>query len=233
MGAAALLAALACSKGERDVAGVDAPSGSAAGSEARTDSASNRAAKTELAVRPAELGSALVAVASTTPGEAEPCERTCGRLGDCLFASEDFGEVEAGGLELECLDLCVHAPDDASARARFLTCEQRQSCGELISCAQASWDELAAVRRAPDIQGITAAAVDPCKDGCRWLYACMISGAPPGEGYLSPQDEEQLRYCEKTCESLGPAERETYAHLAECLPSHCGYGQLEHCVNYN
>ena len=145
LGAAALLAALACSnlactKVERDAVAVDAPSDAAAGPEARGRSASAAAAKTELA-RSAELdtglGHALVAVASTTPGDSEPCERTCGRLGDCLFASEDFGELEAGGLELECLDLCVHAPDEAAVRGRFLTCEERQSCGEVISCARA------------------------------------------------------------------------------------------------
>ena len=34
--------------------------------------------------------------------------------------------------------------------------------------------------------------------------------------------------CVKTCEEA--ADREIYAHLAECLPNHCSDGQIETCM---
>ncbi|PRQ04179.1 hypothetical protein ENSA5_10170 [Enhygromyxa salina] len=233
---AGLLIAGACNKSDQGAPKADSPNASVAGTEANTH-ARTRANKAASAEASADAGTglarALVSVASTSASEAEPCERTCGRLSDCLRESDDFRASEAGGLELECLSLCVHAPDDSPARASFLACEQRDDCGAVRSCAADGWTELAEVSHGPAIEGITAAAGDPCKAGCRWMYSCLISGAPPGEAYLDPQFEEQMITCENSCDSLDPADRETFVYLAECLPNHCGFGQGDECWNYN
>src|SRR5690606_9910267 len=57
------------------------------------------------------LGRSLVAVATINPDAAQPCERVCGSLGDCLLIDDAYTTAVARGLELECLDLCVHAPE--------------------------------------------------------------------------------------------------------------------------
>lgn len=213
-----ILGAGACNKPEQGKTEVDSPGSSVAGTESAKSKAGGPA--TTLGDPGSGLARSLVAVTNTPLAEASPCERTCGRLGDCLFESEDYREFEARGLELECLDLCVYTPKDAAPRTALLGCEERQACGELIACAQTNWVALGELHEGPAVEGITA-SMDPCKAGCRWLYACMFSGAPPGEAYMDPAIEEQMRLCEKTCETLDARDREAYAAFASCLPSHC------------
>jgi hypothetical protein len=225
------LGAGACNKSEPGGAGVDSPGGSVAGTESTaTGTRAGAGAEVEEGGGGRGLARSLVAVTGTSLGDASPCERTCGRIGDCLFESDDYREPEAGGLELECLDLCVHTPKDAEPHQALLKCEQRSSCGELIECAEASWAALGELREGPTVEGFTA-TVDPCKAGCRWLYSCMFSSAPPGDAYMDPAIEEQVRYCERSCENMEPQERETYINLGRCLPSHCSSGDST-CFDY-
>jgi hypothetical protein len=121
----------------------------------------------------------------------------------------------------------VHSPADSPAKREFLACATQQDCAQLQPCATQRWTALAGTRHSPAIKGVTEAA-DPCKSGCRWLYACMITGTPPGEAYLDPQFEVQMQSCIEDCED-NPGGRETMAKLAACLPTHCGYELAYEC----
>jgi hypothetical protein len=174
------------------------------------------------------LARSLVAVAATSPGEAQPCERACGRVGDCLLESKDVGEFEAGRLELACLDACVHSPESDGPRSAFLACERQSSCGELLGCARSNWDALVAAHAGPTVQGITTGG-DSCLDACQWLFSCMISGVPPSQAGLSGEYEETIRGCATNCEVLSPAEQEGYMRIRDCLHSNCGPDRHNMC----
>jgi hypothetical protein len=224
----ALLCTLACNKPETAGTDVDSPNPSGAGAERNATSTTPGSTQ---AIHHSTLGAVLVAVARTKPNEATPCERTCGRVGDCLIDEQTVNHFDAGRLELECLDLCVHTPAEAAPHTALLGCEQRSSCGELLTCARASWEPLVAIRQSPTIEGV-AAIGDPCKAGCQWLFSCIYTGAPPGQAYMAPEYEEQVRYCENACDTYGPTEREIYARLAECLPDYCSSGRFDQCMGY-
>jgi hypothetical protein len=220
------LAALAC-KPDASTGTLGSPSASAAGSEAKN--ASPHAETTSNPSNAGALARRLVAVTATRPNEAMPCERTCGRVGDCLLETRDVGEFEASRLELECLDLCVHSPESAESRSAFLACEQQSGCGELLGCARSNWDTLVANRVGPTVQGVTVGG-DPCAEGCRWLYSCIYTSAPPGQVDLGPEQEELIRYCDTACESLTGSERAQFVYWAECMPAHCSQGTFEACM---
>src|SRR5262245_54408045 len=123
---------LACNKSGESSLG--SPNGSAAGRENANSNSGRDATEHESAA--IALTRSLVTVASVTPTDALPCERTCGRVGDCLLETHDVGDFEASRLELQCLDSCVHSPADAESRTSFLACDQKSSCGELLGCAR-------------------------------------------------------------------------------------------------
>jgi hypothetical protein len=204
-----------------------------AGGAGREGASQSRAVEGTSTTGNAALARSLVAVAATSPGEAQPCERTCGRVGDCLLETGDSSsrsEFEASRLELECLDLCVHSVESDPTRSAFLACEQQSSCGELLGCARSNWDALAANRVGPTVQGVTGSG-NAC-EGCRWMYSCMITGMPPGQAYMDPVYEESIRSCEATCESISPQERETYQAFSDCLRSNCSPDRQHVCWDY-
>jgi hypothetical protein len=219
---------LACNKTDAGTSTLGSPNASVAGNEA--DKPGSKAARSSEAGSADALARSLVAVAATSLGDAQPCERTCGRVGDCLLEGGDVGEFEAGRLELECLDVCVHSPESEGSRSAFLGCEQQSGCGELLGCARSNWDALVASRTGPSVQGITASG-DACVDSCRWMYSCMFSGMPPGQATLPAEYEEYVRSCDTMCETISPAEYELYARLGDCMRSNCGSDRQNDCFN--
>lgn len=207
-----------------------APSDSVAGTEAERDphSRTHRSHDPRSSSAPS-LARSLTAVATTDASDAPPCERVCGRLGDCLLADPDFTSASASALELACLDLCVHSADAAPAQAEFLACGQQSECGQLQACAERSWTALAQVRQGPDIAGVLASA-DPCRVGCRWTYACIQTGMPPGQAPLDPHVEQWLELCEDNCER-NSYEREWYTKMANCLPTRCSPDRFGECFS--
>lgn len=217
----------ACDKS--DASGtVGSPNASAAGNEAgkpgSPGAGPNETRNADALVR------SLVAVAATSPSDAQPCERTCGRVGDCLLADEDVGEFEASRLELECLDVCVHAPENEAARSAFLACDEPSGCGELLGCARLNWDALVAARSGPAVQGITTGGGDSCFDSCQWWLSCMVNGVSPDQAPLPSEYEESLRSCEMQCET-SPAERDLYRNLGECARANCSPERLMACYD--
>ena len=221
------LAVLACNK--REESSIGSPSGSAAGSENAGSTSGRDSGDPSGAIA---LTRSLVTVASVPPTDAQPCERTCGRVGDCLLETHDVDDFEASRLELECLDACVHSPADAEPRTSFLACEQKSSCGDLLGCARTSWNSLMASRVGPVVSGVTTGG-DKCIEGCRWMYWCIFTSSPPGSTYLDPAYEEIIRGCEAGCQTYQPAERAQYEYWSECMPSHCSQEQYTACLNYN
>ena len=206
-----------CKKAEGERA--SAPAASVAGTEAkRSDrSPSSRPLDNNRDGKPA---TSLIAVATTSASEAQPCERVCGNLGDCLLADDDYSSATAGGLELMCLDMCVHATDDAAAKAEFLACGSQSECGPLQACAERTWTALAEARTAPAIEGVAAPVADPCKLGCRWVYACMY-GSKPGDAWVDPQTEQNLNDCFSACEQLPPQDIQYLPKMPACLAHRC------------
>lgn len=223
------LAVLACNKSEQGGRVVEQPSGAGAGGESTRAGKSN----SNTASESTELAHRFVAVAATAPAEAEPCERTCGRVGDCLLETRDVDEFEAARLELECLDLCVHSPDDAKPRTAFLACEQQSACGEVLGCARSNWDALVAAHVRPAFVDTTVSSgSDRCIDGCYWLFSCVLTGAPPDAGRWSTTEyENYIRECAKNCESATEQERAMWVYFAECMQTHCSMHGYESCLS--
>ena len=157
-----------------------------------------------------------VGVVALDLGETRPCEQLCGRVGDCLLEGEDYQDNAAANLELECLDLCVHAPPTATARQQFLACESRDGCGPLTQCASDQWMALRGVRKGPEIASVDVAQ-DACRLGCTWLYHCLFTGAPPGEAELESGLQENLQTCKDQCDDVSPGEVEHLSKMYECL----------------
>jgi hypothetical protein len=226
-------ALLAC-KGDAGTSTLGSPNASAAGHEAHDPG--SRVAGTSKAGSADALARSLVAVAATIPGDAVPCERTCGRVGDCLLEEDgNVGEFEAARLELECLDVCVHSPQSDGPqsdgpRSAFLACEQQTGCGPLLGCARSNWDALVATRSGPSGQGVTTGG-NSCADSCEWWLACAINGMPPDQAPLPSHYEENVRGCEMQCEAA-PAEREMFTRLGDCARANCSPERLSACYEH-
>lgn len=217
-----------------DTDGPDSPDHSIAATETHPDKRRERPKSADASDRDhgprSSLAHALVAVVSTPASEAEPCERMCGGLGDCLLADPDYSPANAGGLELQCLDLCVHSPDDHPAKAEFLACGAHDQCAGLQNCAEQHWSALAKTRRGPKVGGVLTSA-NPCKTGCRWLYACVYTNMPPGAGTLDSSAQQQLQTCISDCDerTYDNDTQAMMAMLAACLPTHCNAGTMHEC----
>jgi hypothetical protein len=197
------------------------PSGSIAGTEAKQDRLRTKPAHAASATN-SGLANSLIAVTATSASEAQPCERMCGSLGDCLFADDDYTTIAAGGLELQCLDMCVHSPDGDPAKTEFLACGSHSTCDQLQACAERNWLTLAASRRGPEIAGVVGSAIDPCQNGCWWTYACMGMGKPPIEAYVDENFEREVQNsCVDRCDEMAESERVQWITMGECLPNHC------------
>ncbi len=139
-------------------------------------------------------------VVAVDPGQAAPCERMCGRVGDCLLTEESTDAAAASRLELACLDTCVHADPQQRARQDFQQCEAKQECSAVLSCARASWDAAAATRIAGQFATEFAVVQDECESGCMVNTGCSYYGLMPAQ--LSSRDsnfdmmyEQCLTYC--------------------------------------
>jgi len=230
---AALLASGCRAPNEGDATG--SPGGSIAGTETRHDlhrPGAGAQANTVTARAGSSRSPTLTLVTTTAAADAQPCERVCGSLGDCLRTDSDHPALTAGGLELECLDRCVHSPADSPAKADFLACGTHDECGPLRTCATEHWAPLAGARHSPTVSGV-AVSNDPCRSGCRWLYACMFTNMPPGEAYLDPQLEIQMNTCMDECDGADHLRdvRDAMIKLANCLPTHCSADRLYDCLN--
>lgn len=189
----------------------DSPGSSIAGTEARRGD------------RTSEVRSAgqnptrsLVAVTGVGSHDAQPCERVCGSLGDCLLAAADYTNTVAGGLELECLNMCVHAPDTARTKAEFLACGAQTECGSLRACAAQHWAALAEVRKGPEIAGVTGGGrKDVCAIGCRWQTSCHYTGTP--NGALPIEVEREVEKCISSCEGGSPSDHSSWVKWVACI----------------
>jgi hypothetical protein len=204
------------------------PGDSVAGTGATRDDPPGGRAQDRDVARRSGVPSSLIAVATTGANEAQPCERVCGSLGDCLLADAAYTTNVAGGLELVCLDMCVHSAEAAPAKAEFLACGGQTECGQLQACAERNWTALAAARQGPAVAGVTASDVDPCKSGCRWTYSCM-GGSPPGQGTLDPMWEEYVKSCVDMCDQMLPSEREYFDRMTPCLATRCTMEGVMQC----
>jgi hypothetical protein len=226
------MAVLACNKTDASTGGLGSPNASGAGREAASPSASDQGTSTAND----GLARSLVAVAVTSPTDAQPCERTCGRIGDCLIEADDDSsspsyqaEFEAGRQELECLDLCVHADESAAPRSAFLACEQQSGCGEFLGCARSNWSALVATRTGPSVQGgSVVVGGNGCGHDCRLVYSCIFTHMLPGQAPLPQEYEETVRYCETQCET-SPTDREMWAQLSDCLRDNCSADRQNVC----
>ncbi len=210
--------------------GAGAPTASVAGTEADSERGASVRPKTARAGEP-NPASALIAVASVEAGAASPCERVCGSLGDCLLADRTYSDAVAGGLELECLDMCVHSPDAEPAKSAFLACGGKSECGALTTCAERNWPALAALHESPGVADVVAVN-DTCKAGCRWYIACLFAGKPPGEAYLDSQSVELMETCIDQCDLVQTGHYEMMTHFADCLPDRCSYERAAECFDY-
>jgi hypothetical protein len=203
----------------------DSPGESVAGTETqRGDRASKPSAS-----RVGSLGAArsLVAVATVGRDQAQPCERVCGSLGDCLRVDDGYTTTAAGGLELQCLDLCVHAPE-GPAKSEFLACGAKSECGQLQACAEQKWAALAGVRRGPQVASVIVTG-DPCMTGCEWMFTCM-AGKSPRDADLDPQVEQEIQNNCRTmyCKDPSPIELESWSRFTSCMIERCT-GDLWSC----
>lgn len=215
-----------CEKGSSKEPG--SPGSSVAGTETQKDNRSRSAKHSRELSSRSGVASPLIAVPTTAPGEAPPCERVCGKLGDCLLADADAA-TNAAGLELTCLDMCVHSPDTAPAKLEFLACGTQSECGSLQACAERTWTALADARQRPEIEGVIAPA-NTCLLACTWLYSCIISGTPPGQVPFDPEFERMMQQgCVEPCEQT-PV-RESWRELPGCLANHCSTDGVSRCVD--
>lgn len=203
------------------------PGSSVAGTETQQDDRSRSPKhKRELSSR-SGVASPLIAVPTTNPNEAPPCERVCGSLGDCLLADADEA-TSAAGLELTCLDMCVHSPDTAPAKVEFLACGTHSECGSLQACAEQTWTALADARQRPEIEGVVAPA-NTCLLACTWMYSCISTGTPPGQIPFDPDFERLMQQgCVEPCEQM--PNRNDWGQLPGCFANDCSYDGVTRCI---
>jgi hypothetical protein len=167
--------------------------------------------------RPSQLA-AMVPVAST-PDDARPCERMCGRVGDCLRERGDASDAShlrnAGHLELTCLDLCVNVEPGHDAGKRFAACDRRDSCEPLLECARNEWSATANARSSVvTVFGVSPASrYSTCELVCGGMYSCMNHNQPLHLlDVRSAQFVKDLQACMANCEPGSPS----MVTLADC-----------------
>ncbi|WP_146158103.1 hypothetical protein [Enhygromyxa salina] len=218
---ASVLAALACANKPEPGGGPSA--------DAQTGlSAKGHPVKPAKATEPPGQPDALVPLASAPEG-ARPCERMCGRVGDCLRERGDKSDAshlrDAGHLELTCLDLCVNVSPTSDAGKRFRGCESRDSCDPLLDCTRQEWDA-AAKARTVIVTQIDAAPshYGTCELVCGGMYACHHYDRPLHQvDSRSQQFEQDVRSCMYGCDPGAEAMME----YAECAREHSCNAQWE------
>ncbi len=157
-----------------------------------------------------------VNVVAIDPSEAWPCERMCGRIGDCLQTDRVENPASATGVEFACLDTCVYADPLNPAAAAFQACETATECGELLGCARARWDAATAARRAVEIPTEFAVVRDICETACLGLQSCSFFYKMPNEiaGMATADFYSSVDMCTEGCRSMGD---QVYAPYAPCI----------------
>lgn len=196
------------------------------GSGERPDASPQKAAKSRGAAasrHPVETdasspkSAAAVPVVALDPSSVSPCERMCGRVGDCLISHEQSESAAASRIELACLDTCVNADPKQRASTDFQQCEGKDECGAVLGCARATWDAAAAARVADPISLEFAQSQNPCEIGCMAAMSC-------GLYYLMPSQSEHLQdayFDQQVATCLGYCEQNEawYSAFAECASS--------------
>lgn len=164
---------------------------------------------------PTDRGHPPVDVVALDPGEARPCERMCGRVGDCLQTEEGAKPADATGIEFACLDTCVYADPLHSATSAFQACDESSACGELLGCARSRWDAVAAARRAIEIPTQFAVIRDTCETACLTLQSCNFFYRMPDDlnDVVTPDFPMVVEACTQGCRSSG---EQGFAAFAEC-----------------
>jgi hypothetical protein len=159
---------------------------------------------------------APIDVVAVDPGEARPCERMCGRVGDCLQTEEGVEPAEATGLEFACLDTCVSADPLHAATTAFQACDEKNACGELLGCTRGRWDATVAVRRVAEIPTQFAAVRDTCESACMTIQSCSYFGRMPDDlaNVGTPDFYMVVEACTEGCRSAGEQSYEAYAACA-------------------
>lgn len=210
---ASLLVTLACANTPEPGGGPPATS-QAGHASAKRDSPEPAPPKAE---HPTKL-SARVPVArrvpvASAPADAQPCERMCGRVGDCLGERGDARD--ARHLELTCLDLCVNVEPGSDAGARFTACEARDSCDQLLECTRKEWDAVANARGTivKVIGPSPSANYNTCELVCGGMYSCIYYDQPLRQlSERSPQFDKELSACVENCDPNA----ESMRALADC-----------------
>jgi len=148
-------------------------------------------------------------------GDARPCERMCGRIGDCMLNDEHADAGEASGAEFACLDTCVYADPLAPASTAFQACDEASACGELLDCARGRWDAATAARRQVEIATEFAVVRDTCETACLTLQSCNFFYRMPNDidGVATPEFYMTVDACTEGCRGAG---EQQYAVFAEC-----------------
>lgn len=162
-----------------------------------------------------EREAAPVDVVALDPGEARPCERMCGRIGDCLQTAEGSTPADATGVEFACLDSCIYADPLQPASSAFQDCDQKSACGELLGCARGRWEAVTAARRSVEIATEFAAIRDTCETACLTLQSCNYYYQMPADldGAATPDFQIGVQACTEGCRNSG---EQGFAAFAEC-----------------
>ncbi|MFV8749766.1 hypothetical protein ACNOYE_04355 [Nannocystaceae bacterium ST9] len=168
-----------------------------------------------------------VDVVALDPGDARPCERMCGRIGDCLQTEEGSDPADATGIEFACLDTCVYADPEQPAASAFQDCEKASACGELLGCARGRWDAAIAARRPVEIPTEFAAVRDTCESTCMAMFSCSYWYRMPSQldpGMATSDFYNSVDICTDSCRNGD----QSYVAYSNCVDD-TDCGQFYNC----
>jgi hypothetical protein len=155
--------------------------------------------------------------------QAQPCELTCGRLGDCL-SNDEHSPMAASNIELGCLRMCSDA--EAELAHQLHGCESQDACPDYVHCMATLWPTKTKPRPSSDGTPICERACD---------YMSCIRQMFEGQQDLMPVEqmeeiermvEPQVEKCLQVCET-GDTERELFQ---KCLQKPACMEQID-CVS--
>jgi hypothetical protein len=195
-----------------------------AGKTKRDQDAANEAATTQPSERDHPSARSLaakakserpIAVVELEAGDARPCERMCGRIGDCLLSDEGRDASDARGVEFACLDTCVYADPEQPAAREFQACDAASACGELLGCARGRWDAATAARKTVEVVAPITVIRDTCESACLTLQACNWYYRMPDQidGMTNTDFYNAVNACTEGCRYM----EQTYLPYAECV----------------
>lgn len=156
-----------------------------------------------------------IAVVEIEAGDARPCERMCGRIGDCLLSEEGSDPSDARGVEFACLDTCVYADPEKPGGREFQGCDAVSGCGELLGCARGRWDAATAARKPVEVAAPITVIRDTCEAACLTLQACNWYYRMPDQidGMTNSDFYNAVNACTEGCRYM----EQTYIPYAECV----------------